>query len=225
MRNIIIGDIHGCIEPLEALLSDLRPSREDRLILLGDLFDRGNESWEVFQKVKQLQEELQDRFVLLRGNHDDYLLTENMTPRLMRIWIHVGRQATADSFQRHGERMEDTALWLKEHCVLYWKEKDFQCVHAGVRKEPIEDNDFYTLIHDHSVTPANTYSGRLTITGHIAVEMPVWFKGNGEEERLDYHREYELPSYGVICVDTGCGKGGVLTGMVIEDGKFHLLCA
>ena len=35
----------------------------------------------------------------------------------------------------------------------------------------------------------------------------------------------ELPERGVICIDTGCGKGGRLTGMVIEDGKFILQSA
>ena len=68
MRTMIIGDIHGCIEEFEALLQILNPQREDRVILLGDLFDRGPSSWEVFQKVKQLQREYGDHFVLLSVN-------------------------------------------------------------------------------------------------------------------------------------------------------------
>ena len=31
-----------------------------------------------------------------------------------------------------------------------------------------------------------------------------------------------LPERGVICIDTGCGKGGRLTAMVIEGEKFTL---
>ena len=31
-----------------------------------------------------------------------------------------------------------------------------------------------------------------------------------------------LPKRGIICIDTGCGKGGRLTGMVIEDDRFRL---
>lgn len=40
MKKIIIGDVHGCDKALRALLERLRQGEEDRLILLGDLFDR-----------------------------------------------------------------------------------------------------------------------------------------------------------------------------------------
>ena len=51
MKTIVIGDIHGCSGALRTLLAGIFPDPEkDRLILLGDLFDRGPESWEVFQK-------------------------------------------------------------------------------------------------------------------------------------------------------------------------------
>jgi hypothetical protein len=72
--------------------------------------------------------------------------------------------------------MEDAAEWLEKHCVLCWKEERFQCVRAGLRKERIEDNDLYAPAHDHGVVRENTYTGKLTITGHIAVDMPTWFK-------------------------------------------------
>ena len=40
MRSIIIGDIHGCDRELCALLEKAQPGKEDRIILLGDLFAR-----------------------------------------------------------------------------------------------------------------------------------------------------------------------------------------
>ena len=43
MREIIIGDIHGCNAALNKLLAKLQPDpRADKLIFLGDLFDRLN---------------------------------------------------------------------------------------------------------------------------------------------------------------------------------------
>ena len=89
MRTIIIGDIHGCNRELCALLDKAKPENDDRLILLGDLFDRGSESWEVFQTVKGLEKQFGDRFVLLRGNHEDYLLKEKLTIRERMIWENV----------------------------------------------------------------------------------------------------------------------------------------
>ena len=63
----------------QVLLDKVKPNSGDRLILLGDLFDRGSESWEVFQTVQKLDESMGERFVLLKGNHEDYLLTEKLT--------------------------------------------------------------------------------------------------------------------------------------------------
>ena len=63
----------------------------------------------------------------------------------------------------------------------------------------------------------------LTITGHIALEEPAWFAGDGETvESLKYDMRRQLPERGVLCIDTGCGKSGKLTAMVIEDGDYTL---
>ena len=47
----------------------------------------------------------------------------------------------------------------------------------------------------------------------------VFYNGN---EELAYGRRRPLPEFGVICIDTGCGKEGKLTAMVVEDGNYTL---
>lgn len=226
MRSIIIGDIHGCDRELCALLEKAQPGKEDRIILLGDLFDRGPDSWEVFYRVKSLEREYGERFILLRGNHEDYLLKEKLTLREKRIWDKVGKGATVSSFQAHGEKMEDAAPWIREHCRLFYKGEGFQCVHAGLLVDPIEANDTETLIHDHGIALRNCYKGPLTVVGHIALGDPVWFQGDGETaEILPYNEWRALPEKGTVCIDTGCGKGGRLTGMIVEEGKYSLVRA
>lgn len=224
MRNIIIGDIHGCDRELCALLEKVQPGKEDWIILLGDLFDRGPDSWEVFYRVKSLEREYGERFILLRGNHEDYLLKEKLTLREKRIWDKVGKGTTVASFQAHGEKMEDAAPWIREHCRLFYKGEGFQCVHAGLLVDPIEANDTETLIHDHGIALRNCYKGPLTVVGHIALGDPIWFKGDGETtEILPYGEWRALPEKGTVCIDTGCGKGGRLTGMIVEEGKYSLV--
>lgn len=224
LKTFVIGDIHGCDAQLNSILNKLRPDPgTDRLILLGDLFDRGPDSREVFQTVKNLQADFGDRFVLLRGNHEDYLLNDRLSFMENIVWVRVGKNDTVKSFKRYGEKMEDTIPWLKEHVSLYYKDEKFQCVHAGVKVEPVEANDKNTLVHDHSIVTRNVYHGFLTITGHIALEAPYWFAGDGRTaEALKYGRRRPLPEYGVICIDTGCGKGGKLTAMVIEEDQYVL---
>ena len=225
MRTIIIGDIHGRDTALKAVLERLRPDEQrDRLILLGDLFDRGPESWEVFQTVQKLAAVWGDRFFLLRGNHEDYLLQPKLTLAQRLMWERVGRGATVKSFREHGGKMEDAVPWLTEHCRLWWKGEDApQCVHAGILIDPPEMNDRQTLMHDHDLVRRNQYAGPLTVVGHIALERCTWFAGDGETlEFLEDGQEKPLPNRGILCVDTGCGKGGRLTAMAVENGRFRL---
>lgn len=222
MRTIVIGDIHGCCDLLCRLLESVSPAEDDRLIFLGDLFDRGPSSFEVFETIRNLERRFQENFILLRGNHEDYLLQEDLSPELRFVWEQVGRPATVESFRSHGWDMEDTIPWLESHCRLFYREDRFQCVHAGIRKEPIETNDTHTLLHDHHIVLKNQYRGKLTITGHIALDMPMWFPGNDNPQILPLYKKVPLPDHGVICIDTGCGKGGLLTAMIIENDSFLL---
>lgn len=225
MRNIIIGDIHGCSAALRYLLARIMPDEnEDRLILLGDLFDRGPDSYGVFMMVRELADKYGDRFVLLRGNHEDYLLQANLSLPQRIMWDRVGRGTTVKSFKSHGMKMEESAPWIRDHVSFYYRGDGFQCVHAGLKVDPMEANDYYTMIHDHYAAEQNRYAGPLTIVGHIALNKPTWFAGDGKTvKELTEGEEQELPKRGVICIDTGCGKGGKLTGMVIENGRYTLL--
>ena len=224
MRTIIIADVHGCDDALHALLEEIQPTTEDQLVMLGDLFDRGPDSFEVFQSVKKLAAEMGDHFALLRGNHEDYLLMPKLTLAQRRIWERVGRGATVKSFLDHKAQMEDAIPWLKEHCRLFWRGEGIQCVHAGLMVDPIEVNDTYTMIHDHGIVMRNIYNGPLTVVGHIALTAPTWFAGDGETvQELPYGEWLPLPERGTICIDTGCGKGGKLTAMVMMDGSFRLV--
>ncbi len=223
MKTIIIGDVHGCDKQLHALLDKIKPGAEDKLIMLGDLFDRGPDSYLVFETVQKLAEEMGERFILLRGNHEDYLLQQNLSIMQRIMWNHVGRGKTVRSFKAHGSRMEDAVPWLSKHCRLYWQGEGIQCVHAGLLVDPLEMNDTFTLLHDHNVTQQNAYSGPLTVVGHIAIKWPTWFSGDRKTLRRLFYSEWaDLPDHGVICIDTGCGKGGKLTGMVVENGRYIL---
>ena len=223
MRNIIIGDIHGCSQAFHALLKKVKLVGDDRLILLGDLFDRGPDSFEVFRTVRQLAGTMEEDFVLLRGNHEDYLLNPKLTLMQRFVWERVGRGTTVASFKAHGDRMENAIPWLDQRCQMYYQGDGFQCVHAGLLVDPIEANDPQTMIHDHNVVKKNRYAGPLTVTGHIALQEPTYFAGDEKTtETLAYGELLPLPETGVICIDTGCGKGGRLTAMIIKEREYHL---
>ena len=71
MSTWAVGDIQGCFEPLQHLLSEIDYRAErDRLILLGDLVNRGPQSLEVLRWARAQG----DLLVSLLGNHDLHLL-------------------------------------------------------------------------------------------------------------------------------------------------------
>ena len=58
----IIGDIHGCFETLKALIKQFPDNA--RVILVGDLIDRGQGSKKVIQYV------IDNNIECVRGNHE-----------------------------------------------------------------------------------------------------------------------------------------------------------
>ena len=90
--------------------------------------------------------------------------------------------------------------------------------------DPPEVNDQQTLVHSHEIVMFNRYAGPLTITGHIGLQKATWFAGDGETtEEINDGETRILPERGVICIDTGCGKGGRLTAMVTEENQYMLV--
>jgi hypothetical protein len=72
-RIIAIGDIHGCAAEFEALLTKLALERHDRVILLGDLVNRGPDSARVIALARRYAHRS------LLGNHELRLLNYRRT--------------------------------------------------------------------------------------------------------------------------------------------------
>ena len=72
-RLIAIGDVHGCSRELEELLNKLELHSTDRLILLGDLVNRGPDSAKVIALARQHAK------LSLLGNHELRLLNYRKT--------------------------------------------------------------------------------------------------------------------------------------------------
>lgn len=73
----IIGDIHGEIDALDALLDRLEtdPGPPRQLVFIGDLCDRGPDSIAVIQRVRELVD--QGKAWMILGNHEINLLADD----------------------------------------------------------------------------------------------------------------------------------------------------
>lgn len=94
-RVVAIGDIHGCADEFEALLEELKPTRGDRVILLGDLINRGPHS----SRVIALARKHAHRSLL--GNHELRLINYRRTgdpTHLKKSDYETLRQLSADDW-------------------------------------------------------------------------------------------------------------------------------
>ena len=72
-RLICIGDVHGHLDELNALLLQVQVRSGDRLVFLGDMVDRGPDSPGVIRRVRGLLHTFPGSTALL-GNHESQLV-------------------------------------------------------------------------------------------------------------------------------------------------------
>lgn len=122
MATYAVGDLQGCIEPLQRLLEQVQFSDRDHLWFAGDLVNRGPDSLATLRLVMQMGE--QAKVVL--GNHDLHLLALHhgatnlsVDPSLAPILAAPDRQALMQ--------------WLQAQPLLHFSQT-FNTVmtHAGI---------------------------------------------------------------------------------------------
>jgi len=121
MATYAIGDVQGCFDELQALLSEVRFDKDqDRVWFVGDLANRGPKSLEVLRFVRDLG----DRAVAVLGNHDLHLLAQHEG---------VERPSKSDTFQDVLAAPDCRELidWLKKRPMMH-VEGEYAMVHAGL---------------------------------------------------------------------------------------------
>lgn len=243
-RTFAIGDIHGDADALYRLMAcfpELEAS--DTIVFVGDYVDRGPQSKEVVSYVRALSRQVPARVVALRGNHEDAWLRviDRGWPEFT-LPLSNGCLATMRSFlgrppPEDGEPMKpdelpailkgtffprDVVAWMRELPYFYEDEHAIY-VHAGL---PHGDAGFP---HPSEVkTPAallwcrddhffRRYRGKLVVFGHTATELlPPELSSYTPEDPSDI---WAGPC--TIGLDTGCGKGGFLTGLELPSLRVY----
>lgn len=219
MRTIIIGDIHGDYKCLKELLKKISFKKAfDKLIILGDFIDKGEESYEVINYFYHLKKEMKNNLILIKGNHEYEFLNKNIIKKIFLICL--GRNKTKKSFKKNKQKINYYNDWLNKNLVNYYENKDFQCCHASIKNEKIKENKNWTLVVNHFYSYSNKYNGKLTIIGHLGLKLPIYFPGKEARQILEYNIVKKIPKKGIISIDTIGGKK--LTAMIIEDDCYYL---
>lgn len=240
-RTFVIGDIHGDLAALERLLVQLGPlTEEDTVVFLGDYVDRGANPRGVVERVQEFERDSVTHTVTLRGNHEDKWVESFEKPDLPYLVQQAnGCAATFRSFTGGAPLVPDESLtpaelqkmlevdtWMPWEVIawmsrlkLYYEDEHAIYVHAGLDgrgsewKHPSDSSPKPLLWMRDPQFFAN-YRGKRVVFGHTPVEeLPiadgapparrVWVRGDGE----------------LVGVDTGSGKGGVLSAIELPSGR------
>jgi serine/threonine protein phosphatase 1 len=243
-RTFAIGDIHGDLEALFRVLSCF-PSltAEDTIVFVGDYLDRGAQSAQVIDYIRQLPSAVPAHIVALRGNHEDAWLRviergwpEFVTPPpngcLAALRSFTGGPRPKEDEEAKGAELEsllrgkffpkDVVAWLS--ALPYWYEDEHAIyVHAGLPSSPegfphpSEVEQKAALLWCRDERFFRDYRGKMVVFGHTAtVCLPPELSSYTPDDPADI---WAGPC--TIGLDTGCGKGGFLTALELPAMRVY----
>ncbi|MGW8463367.1 symmetrical bis(5'-nucleosyl)-tetraphosphatase [Pseudomonas sp. CLCA07] len=123
MATYAVGDLQGCLEPLQCLLKQVAfDPAKDRLWLVGDLVNRGPQSLATLRFLYGIRESL----VCVLGNHDLHLLAAGR---------NIERLKKNDTLREILEAPDHAQLleWVRQQKLMHYDEqRDIALVHAGI---------------------------------------------------------------------------------------------
>lgn len=200
-RLLAIGDIHGCLEPLRALLARVAPAPDDQLVFLGDYVDRGPDSAGVIEELLALRVQL-PHTVFLRGNHEQMLLEVLAGHDPLTFLFNGGDQTIASYRARGGWPPPASHVNFLNTLPTRYETAGFVFVHAGLRPGVAvahQSPDDLLWIRQEFLQSTEDW-GKTVVFGHTPRET-VWMSKTR------------------IGLDTGCVYGGCLTCCDVLTGR------
>lgn len=210
MRTLAIGDVHGCLGPLDDLLAWVAPTPADTVVTLGDYVDRGPDSRGVLDRLIALKRAGR-RLVCLRGNHELMMLAARSGDRgAVKMWLGVGGAQALGSYGTGGRSgtLADVPAehweFLDYNLLDYYETATHIFVHAGVYPDHEMDEQPDNVLYWEFLGDAmRHYSGKTVVCGHTSQK-------SGEPKVIP----------GAVCIDTYCHGGGWLTCLEAETGRY-----
>ncbi len=151
MKYYVVADIHGFYTPLMVALKEqgfFEDKEPHKLIILGDLFDRGHEALELQDFILDLIEK--DEVILIRGNHED--LTVEFVKNIHRwmttsvYYTHHGSNGTVDTVLQLTGMDAMEAIIQPEKCASRMERTPYFKVFMPMMKNYFETKN-YIFVH------------------------------------------------------------------------------
>ena len=214
-NTFIVGDVHGCFNQLLLLLklAKYNPTSH-RLILLGDLINKGHHSFQLLSWVREKQVDV------ILGNHELKFIrgVETNTPL----------SPTLEKLkQQMGNNLPDWLDWIKKW-PAYIEEENFLAVHGGLipeqhpRQSKIEIlvNIRYWNVKTNNMQNIDPILNNLQ--HNIPANCVAWhdlYTGSKLIVYAHWARQGLKIKNNSIGLDTGCVYGGPLTGLWLPERK------
>lgn len=230
MRDVVIGDIHGCLEEFDELLRvvEYKPAT-DRLVLLGDLIDRGPDSIGVVRRARELKAES------CLGNHESKQIQFRTNQEKNRIsgrpnHMMFGPEKRAIFDQFNG----DDWMYLNVMPLRINLGDGLIAVHAGFEPAfPPEKQRYDKVVRvvyvDEDGKMATPKQGEDPYCKPAGSERWAtrWDKfnvvyGHAVFSLTNVTRDLVGPCTH-YCIDTGCYAGGKLTALVRDEKRLSIV--
>ncbi|WP_010651851.1 metallophosphoesterase [Oceanobacillus massiliensis] len=233
MRTFYTSDIHGDFKSFMELLQyvEYNPAG-DKLIIGGDMINRGSQSAQVLQWAKQHHESFPDMVHVLIGNHEEMMIW--FMNELSPMWMEFGGDQTISSFKkvfgsdRGWDTAEEYAIWLETLPLIYEDEYGIY-THAGINIGESKENQPRDIvwINQKELLELNEdilqkwTEGKYIYRGHNPVST-VHKKGQFVQCDLG-NGTFQAGQAALALVDVKkgcyyrCEKDGQITERVIED--------
>jgi len=201
-RYIAITDIHGELEKLESVLSQIETSPDDIFVFMGDYIDRGSKSKEAVDRV--IEQSNFNKCIYLIGSHEYAMLHAKTDEYYQWLFDNYGGPATARSYGGFDNIMKIHGDFYRNLKFYYLTDK-YLFVHAGINPVyPLEEQNEVDLVY---------------IRGKF-----IYSKHNLPQKIIFGHTEFDKPyiDNGKIGIDLGCGKykNAHLCALILnENGK------
>lgn len=206
-RVFAITDIHGRNDLFRKALKYITLKKTDKLILLGDIIDRGEDSKGVLDTIFLLLDNGFDVTCLI-GNHEKMLLDALVNLDKFNLWMFNGGDKTLSSFLTSSiEKIPTKYIALIKSFKYYCTYRNYILVHASLNMK-IENpfSDVETIIWDrnpYEYMNKDWMENRILIHGHnpisqneildsIEMETPIINIDNGVYIKKD--------GFGSMCV-------------------------
>ncbi|MDE1920711.1 MAG: serine/threonine protein phosphatase [Candidatus Omnitrophica bacterium] len=212
MKTFCIGDIHGAYHALLQCLERSRFDRKnDRLICLGDVCDRGVQVRECMDVLLGIP-----HCIYILGNHDVWALEWAREGKKPREWWDQGGARTYASYGGAG-MPEDHVRFLSKG-LFYYVDRNRLFVHGGFDPQsPLEETSREIFIWDRSLLEKArlTHSGS---PGYKFGEFDEIFVGH--TPTLNFGRTTPSQFCNIWALDTGAGWGGRLSIMDADTKEY-----